>query len=152
MTLDTTQLVSAETPAAEHKRAIPDGIGMSLKDIQALMVEHHGYKLPDDDPVLQVVTICNAFLGEINKLQAHHREALSRVMAEQSENYANTVQQQLDGLSQSLSSVTVEGMRTVFDAHTSRMQTIKGELLGLALLICGSTIVNVVVLALRAKF
>ena len=56
--------------------ALPDGIGLTLDDVRALLAKEHETIVPKDDPMLMIVTLLNAYLGEVDKLHARHGKAL----------------------------------------------------------------------------
>ena len=55
---------------------LPDGIGLTLAQAKALVAEHNKTVIADDEPALIELTILNAFLGELEKLQTRHKEGL----------------------------------------------------------------------------
>ena len=61
--------------------ALPDGIGLTLDDVRALLAKEHETIVPKDDPMLMIVTLLNAYLGEVDKLHARHGKALAALMA-----------------------------------------------------------------------
>ena len=49
----------------EGEALLPDGIGLSLEQAQALIVKSNGIVLANNEPALMGITICNAFLRRI---------------------------------------------------------------------------------------
>ena len=88
---------SAEQPAEEkeHKpkfaSPLPDGIGLTMAQAKALVAEHNKTVIADDEPALIELTILNAFLAEVEKLQARHRDGLGRLMADKTDAYVSGV-------------------------------------------------------------
>ena len=67
--------------------ALPDGIGLTLDDVRALLAKEHETIVPKDDPMLMIVTLLNAYLGEVDKLHARHGKALAALMAGKTDAY-----------------------------------------------------------------
>lgn len=65
--------------------------------------------LANDEPSLMGVTICNAYLAELEKLQTRHKEGLSKLMADKTDAYVSGVATAVAQLTDSLSSASVEG-------------------------------------------
>ena len=72
--------------------ALPDGIGLTLDDVRALLAKEHETIVPKDDPMLMIVTLLNAYLGEVDKLHARHGKALAAHMAGKTDAYVKGVQ------------------------------------------------------------
>ena len=66
-----------QTESREPDQLFPDGIGLSVEDVRALLARKHETSVPKDDPILMVVTILNAFLGRQDELQKKHEKALA---------------------------------------------------------------------------
>lgn len=153
----TQEQATLENPAEQPALAtpmgeplLPDGIGLSLEQAQALMSKAHKIVLANDEPALLTVTIFNAYLGEMAKLQARHEKGLTRLMAEKTDAYVSGVKAATDQLAESLSSASVEGIRKIFDDHAARLNSFKSNV-HLATLIVGlSALLNVAVFILRA--
>ncbi|WP_165072416.1 hypothetical protein [Desulfovibrio sp. ZJ200] len=71
------------SPAPEAEPCLPDGLGLSVEDVRALLAKKHNLAVPVDDPLLMMVTIQNAFLGAQTQLQKRHEKALAAFMGEQ---------------------------------------------------------------------
>ena len=71
--------------------ALPDGIGLTLDDVRALLAKEHETIVPKDDPMLMIVTLLNAYLGEVDKLHARHGKALAALMAGKTDAYVKGV-------------------------------------------------------------
>jgi len=83
-----------ENTQQEKEALLPDGIGLNLEQAKALITHHCGIKLGNDDPALMGITICNAYLGEIQKLHNRHKEGLALLMAEKTTAYITGVSPQ----------------------------------------------------------
>ena len=44
------------------EKTFPDGFGMSVEDVRALLAKKHDVSVPQDDPILMQVTILQVFL------------------------------------------------------------------------------------------
>ncbi len=128
--------------------AIPDGIGLSLEQVQELLAKKHKKVVDYHDPILMVVTMLNAHLTEVEKLHARHKEGLGRLMADKTDAYVSGVQSAVGQLTESLSSASVEGIRKVFDEHAARLQVFKSNTAWLAAVIVISALLNVAVFVL----
>ena len=137
-----------ETKKPEPKPVLPDGIGFTLEQAKALLAKDHKMILANDEPVLMGVTICNAYLAEVEKLHARHKEGLGRLMADKTDAYASGVQSAVGQLTDSLSSASVEGIRKVFNDHAARLQAFKNSTAWLAAIVAVSALLNVAVFVL----
>ncbi|MDR2161626.1 MAG: hypothetical protein LBO77_05760 [Desulfovibrio sp.] len=141
----------AQTPAKpkpEPEPLLPDGIGLTLEQAKALFAKHNGMILANDEPSLMGVTVCNAYLGELEKLHARHRDGLGRLMTDKTDAYVSGVAAAVGQLTDSLSSASVEGIRKVFDDHAARLQTFKNSTAWLAAIVAVSALLNVAVFVL----
>ena len=138
-----------QIPAAPEAPAMPDGIGLSLPDVQNILNAKHSVSVPPDDPLLMVVTILNAFLGETDKLHARHGKALSALMADKTDAYVQGVRQATDSLAEQLSASSMEGVRKLFAQHDEKMQNFKNAMWYTTAIIAVSAIVNVAVFVLQ---
>lgn len=153
MTQENLTSESAEQPAEQEekkkfKSPLPDGFGLTLAQAKALVAEHNKTVIADDEPALIELTILNAFLGELEKLHARHKEGLSRLMADKTDAYVAGVQEGISQLTGSLSSASVEGIRKVFDDHAARLQAFKNSTAWLAAIVGVSALLNVAVFVL----
>lgn len=128
--------------------ALPNGIGLSLEQVRALLAKNHETVVDKSDPILMVVTILNAHLAEVEKLQTRHKEGLGRLMADKTDAYVSGVTAAVGHLTDSLSSASVQGIRKVFDDHASRLQTFKNNTIWLAAIVAVSALLNVAVFVL----
>ena len=137
-------------PTQQEKEAIlPDGIGLTLEQAKMLISEKCGIRLGNDEPALMGITICNAYLGELQKLHARHQQGLAQLMTEKTQAYVAGVNTAVDQLSASLTSASVEGIRKVFDEHAAKLTTLKTVLVWASAIISASALINVVVFMLR---
>jgi hypothetical protein len=122
--------------------------GMSVEDARALVAKEHGETIPANDPVLLIVTVMNACLGQMGDLHKRHEAGLSRLMADKTYGYVRGVKTATGQLAQSLSSASIEGLREVFREQDARLQAFRHKLSSLAALVAVSALVNAVVLVL----
>ena len=94
------------------------------------------------------VTICNAYLAEVEKLHARHKDGLGRLMSDKTDAYISGVATAVAQLTDSLSSASVEGIRKVFDDHAARLQVFKNSTIWLAAIVAVSALLNVAVFVL----
>ena len=140
----------ATAPAAppENEAFFPDGVGLSLEQVRALIAKVHEAVVDKSDPILMLVTMLNAHLAEVEKLQARHEKGLTRLMAEKTDAYVSGVQGAVGQVTDSLSSASVEGIRKVFDDHAARLHAFKNNTAWLAAIVAVSALVNVAVFVL----
>lgn len=138
------------TSALETQLGDMPGVGLSLEQIRSVLASTHEVVVPKDDAILMIATMLNAYLTEIEKLQARHEKGLTRLMAEKTDAYVCGVQAAVEQLSGSLSSASVEGIRKVFNDHATRLNTFKGNINLAALIVGLSALLNVVVFILKA--
>lgn len=155
MTQENLRPESTAPPAKQGEQrkftsSLPDGIGLTLAQAKALVAEHNKTVIADDEPALIELTILNAFLDELEKLQARHKEGLGRLMADKTDAYVSGVATAVGQLTDSLSSASVEGIRKVFDDHAARLQAFKNSTTWLAAIVAVSALLNVAVFALKA--
>lgn len=128
---------------------LPDGRFLSYEEIRKLLAMKHDSTITRDDPVLMLVTICNAFLGEIQTLHDIHNEALTGIITARTRDYISSVKKTTDAFSETLSQASVEAIRKIFDQHSSILKTSIGNTRCCALIVAVSALANVIVLALR---
>lgn len=126
------------------------GAGLTLEQIRAVIAEAHNVMLPKDDATLMIATMLNAYLTEVDKLQARHEKGLTRLMAEKTDEYVSGVQTAVNQLSTSLSSASVEGVRKVFDDHAATLKTFKSNVYLAAVIVGMAALLNVAVFILKA--
>ena len=136
--------VSGAVPAQPEKDALlPDGTGLTIEQVRALLAKAHEAVISKDDPILMVVTMLNAYLTEVDRLQARHEKGLSRLMAEKTDGYVAGVQAAVEQLTESLSSASAEGIRKVFEDHAARLHTFRLNVSWVAAIVAVSALLNV---------
>ena len=116
-----------EAPPVLH-----DGKGLDLKTVRDLLHNVHNQSVSQDDPLLMVVTICNAFLGEVEALHKRHEAGLSRLMADKAGGYVAEITKAVDKLSAGLSSASAAGMKATASAPEQRPAVLRTSLAWLA--------------------
>ena len=141
----------SETPIPTNVLAeAQDFTGLKLEDVRNLLSNTHNASIPDNDPLLMIVTINNAYLGEVQKLHARHEAGLSLLMAEKTDAYVAGVNAAVEQLSTSLSSASVEGIRKIFDDHAATLNAFKTAVYWAAAIVAVSALLNVAVFVLRS--
>jgi hypothetical protein len=135
------------SPAAQDEGQ--DKTGMSLEEVRTLLSRAHNVAIPDNDPLLMIVTILNAYLNEVQKLHVRHEKGLSRLMAEKTDAYVSSVNVAVDRLAASLSSASVEGIRKIFEDHAARLNAFRYAVHWAAAIVAVSALLNVAVFILR---
>jgi len=138
-------MTQSPTPALESQ----DKIGMSLEETRRLLSKTHNAAIPENDPLLMIVTILNAYLGEVQKLHARHEAGLTRIMVEKTDAYVSRVNGAVDQLSTSLSSASVEGVRNVFNDHAATLHSFRNAVYWAAAIVSVSALLNVALFFLR---
>jgi len=128
---------------------LPDGIGLDLEEVRALLARKHDTVVGADDPVLMLVTLHNAFLGEYEKLLARHNAAITALLTEKTDGYVESVRSSAEGLAKDFSASSVESVRQTFRENSARLQVFRHNLMWLAAIVAVSALVNVAVFVLR---
>ena len=111
-----------------------DGIGLNIEEVRNLLMQKHDDVLGLDDPLLMLVTINNAFLGEYEKLLAKHNKAISAIMSAKTEGYIKT---------EELSSASVETIQKVFHEHALTLNNFSHNTKWMSAIIWLAALVNV---------
>ena len=140
---------SAEAAGGEPRSDLPDGVGLSYEDIGLLLAMKHKAVIEDDEPILMMVTVCNAFLNEVSTLHKRHNDALSKIIAGKTQEYISGVKETTDAFTKTLADASVEGVRQIFKEHAATLQAHQGNTRWCALIVAISALANIAVLALR---
>ncbi|SDF34214.1 hypothetical protein [Desulfovibrio legallii] len=141
--------VSVTEPAVSQQ-ALPDGFGLSVEDVRALLAKKHEMAVPKDDPLLMMVTIQNAFLEAQTQLQKKHEKALAAFMSEQTAAYVKGVEESMADVSKTLSGVTLEGLQQASSGFVSSLTGFKTSLYLCTAVMALSALINVAVFVLKA--
>jgi len=96
-----------------------------------------------------MVTLCNVFLGELEKNHKRHNEAVTKIMADQSAKYIAGVKATTDALSKTLAENSVEAIRAIFNSHAEALSANKLNARWCAAIIGVSALANIIVMALK---
>lgn len=138
------------SPAPQAEPCLPDGLGLSVEDVRALLAKKHNLAVPVDDPMLMMVTIQNAFLGAQTQLQKRHEKALAAFMGEQTATYMSGVEKSVSELRKTLSDVTINGIRDAASDFAATLSGFKATLYLCTAIIGLSALLNVTVFILKA--
>ena len=150
MTEENILVEATQEKQEDAKPLLPYTHGMTIEQINSLLTKMHKTVIAENDPILMVVTMLNAYLAEVEKLHGRHEKGLTRLMAEKTDEYVSGVQTAVNQLSTSLSSASVDGIRKVFDDHAATLKTFKSNVYLAAIIIGMSALLNVAVFILRA--
>jgi hypothetical protein len=142
---------SGETQGGGTKTVpeLPDGIGLSYDDIKLLFtMKHKTSPVDDNEPMLMMVSVCNAFLGEASNLHQRHNEALSKIIAGKTREYIAGVKECTDAFTRTLADASVEGVRLIFEKHAATLEAHRGNTRLCAAVVAISALANIAVLAL----
>jgi hypothetical protein len=129
---------------------LPDGIGLSYDDIKLLLtMKHKTSPVEDNEPMLMMVSVCNAFLGEASNLHQRHNEALSKIIAGKTQEYISGVKECTDAFTRTLADASVEGVRLIFEKHAATLEAHRGNTRWCACIVALSALANIIVLGLR---
>jgi len=134
---------------SEIEAHLPDGIGLDFEEVRALLAHKHETIVGTDDPVLMLVTLHNAFLGEYEKLLARHNAAITTMLAEKTDGYVAGVLAATESLAKDLSAASIESVRKMHQEHNAAMHAFRLNLMWLAAIVAISALVNVVFFVLR---
>ena len=109
-------------PEKEPMAFLSDGIGLSYAEIADELARKSKAIVAQDDPIMMMVPLCNAFLAEESKLLERHKKALAQVMAVKTDTFVQSVQKTVEELGQTLTSATVQSLQTAFTEHREAMK------------------------------
>jgi molecular chaperone GrpE (heat shock protein) len=128
---------------------IPDGIGLSYEDLAVLFAMKNETAVSKKDPVMIMVTVCNAFLEKARQLHDQHNEALTKILTAKTQDYITSVKTTTDAFTTTLSQASVEGIRKIFEEHASELHSAKWNFRWCALIVAVSALANVIILACK---
>ncbi len=123
-------------------QAMPEGIGLSFDQVRTLLIQAHKTTMSDDDPMLMLVTINNAFLGEYDKLLDRHNEALTTFLVDQAHEYLEVAR---------VAAEAASGVGVIQEAcrkHLAAVNVCQGNMKWLAAITAISALLNVAVFVL----
>ena len=103
---------------------------ISIQEMQEALRKHNGgYTLKDDDPVLQIITINNAFIARQIAVQKILKEGLGQLLNNWSADHLATLRKEFEGLQTALSGASADSIEktardfsTKFHETTSRLE------------------------------
>jgi hypothetical protein len=141
---------AAPAPAGEAMPQLPDDFGLDYDDIRGMLAQKHGTAVGLDDPLMMVVSLMNVFLGELEKVNKRHNEAVTKIMADQTGQYIAGVKATTDDLGKVLADNSVEAIRRIFNSHDRALNAHTNNAKWCAAIMAITGLVNVAALALRA--
>mgnify|MGYP003623232730 CR=1 FL=1 len=124
---------------------LPDGIGLSLDDVRALLAKKHETVVAADDPLLMMVTILNAFLAEQQKQNDKWQGGMRQLLADKTDEYVSGVQTATDSLAEKLQAVSAQSMQNSFQTFRDSLNNFKSTMIVLSAVVAISAIINVAV-------
>lgn len=115
---------------------LPEGIGLSLDEVRALIEQRNHVRVDVDDPIFVALTIANAHLTAVERLHQRHSKALTELMSGETARHTEAVAKNVETLSKQLSGVTVENIARVVADFGSALASFRTTLFictGLAL-------------------
>jgi hypothetical protein len=134
---------------APEKQKYPDGLGLSIDEVKALIAKENKTIVDDDDPVLLIVTILNAFLHENNTMNEKYQKALKNMFSEQADGYCEQMQSVTNALKETLTSLSVEALNETHTKNMSKLAEFRRDISWLSALAFISALVNVIVFIIR---
>jgi hypothetical protein len=121
---------------------IPDGVGLSIETVRNLLMQKHQTTMSQDDPMLMMVTLTNAFLGEYDRLLKQHNTSLTSYLESASVQHLETIRQASDAITQSMSAASIGTIGKMLMAHRNHLNWTTA-------IIAISAMVNVAVFVLK---
>ncbi|MBQ4568255.1 MAG: hypothetical protein IJA79_09055 [Desulfovibrio sp.] len=107
----------------EAEQLLPDGIGLTVEEVRAILQRDHKTVIPADDPALMYITIMNAALTEQAKLQKVHEKALGKLMGEYTNKHIEETKKGMTEVMSALSQLTTEGINKAVQDMVKFKQT-----------------------------
>lgn len=126
-----------------------DGIGLRLDDVRTLLIKEHGTPVNQDDPLLMMVTLNNAFLGEYEKLLKRHNDALTVFLTEAGSQHLNAAKQAAEVVTKGLSATSIGVIQKDLQGHRNAMASFQNHMTWLAVITAISAVINVAVFVYR---
>ena len=108
----------------------------------------HDVSVPQDDPILMQVTILQVFLEAQARLQKKHETALAAFMGQQTAAYVNDMEKNLKSLTETLSGLTMEGIRKAVADFAANLATHRSAMYLCTAIMALSALLNVAVFIL----
>lgn len=139
------------TPTAKIPH-LPDEQGLHIKDIHRLLQEKHKTTLSEDDPVLMLVTICNAFLECGDNLIHEHTKVFRNILTDRTLAHEKTAKETIDSLAATLSQSSIVAVREVFEKQNKALQDFKVSLYWLTGIVVVIALILIIILTVNMRF
>jgi len=139
--------MSGEAP--REAPALSDGVGLSLEEVRTMLIKEHGTSVGKDDPLLMMVTLNNAFLGEYENLLKNHNEALTTFLTEAGAQHLDAARQAAEAVTKGLSASSIGVIQEHLHGHRKAMASFQNNMTWLAVIVAISATVNVAVFVYR---
>lgn len=142
--------VEEQKSGSQADQAMPqlsEGIGMNYEEVRQMLTNKHGIILGRDEPIMMMVTLCNVFLSELEKVHNKHNEAVTKIMVDQTDKYIKGVKATTDALGRTLAENSVEAIRSIFQTHADALTSNKINARWCAAVIGASALANIAVMA-----
>lgn len=126
-----------------------DGIGLDFESIRTMLAQKHGAVVEVDDPVMMLVTLHNAFLGEYEKLLKRHNEALTEFLGEAGAQHLDAAKQAAEVVTKGLSASSIGVIQEHLLGHKKAMVFSQNNMAWLAAIVAISAAVNVAAFVYR---
>lgn len=144
---DVAKTSNAEQTQEQHASSqIPNGIGLTIEAVQALICQQNNVFFPKDDPTMGIVTILNAFLGENQKLQNTYMQALRQLFSDLTQGVNLEIQQTTQEVQSSLRTISITGLTLIHKEQTKEIERLRQHLFYACTFIAVSTTCNIIAL------
>jgi len=134
----------SEQPVVQTNTTQVDGIGLTFEQVRSLLIKEHKTTMSDDDPMLMIVTIFNAFLTEYDKLLKRHNSALTSYFESQAKSLIDSARK---------ASEAASGAHIIDEAcqkHLNALNIFQSNLKWLAAIIATAALVNIAAFVIKA--
>jgi hypothetical protein len=129
---------------------LPDGIGLDYETVRKLLRDKNNVISRLDEPVMMIVTILNAGLGEMAKLGQFYETRLSKILAECTEDYVEEVKTTTKELGAVLSRTSIVAIKDILTDHSLEMRENRNSGWWCAVIIAVAGLANLAALAYMA--
>lgn len=140
----------AQASVDQLENVMPDGIGLSLESVRALLAKEHSTLVAKDDPMLMVATLLNSYLSQVETQNNRLQKGMTKLLEDKTDSYVKGVQAATDSLASSLSTASVEAIKKIFTDNAAQLIGFKNAVWLVALVVIASAMVNVVAFAALA--
>lgn len=124
---------------------------LTIEELKHLLVQKHGMPLRDDDPILMVATMIEAYLNELESFLGRHEEVLQKILSTETQRYVHEVKERTEDLLERAVRANMQNTIHEIVAHQTAMNDFLNVLRKLT--ICsGACFVFTFALALAAIF